>query len=139
MSKHQHMLASTLRRALQAVLSRRLSDPRITGDMTGTEVKVSPDCRHATVLVSIYPEDAEDLTMHGLRSATKHVRRRAGDLVSVSRMPQLRFELDKGLKNQASILQTISEAARTLEQSKNRRAADPQQTNTDQPHPEDAQ
>ncbi len=118
MSTRQKQIASTLQRAAEQVLARGLADPRVKGLITVTGVEVSPDLRRATVLVSILPEDAEDLTMHGLRHAARHIRHQVSNIVAVHPMPQMDFKLDKSLKKQAAVLEALAKveaerAART--------------------------
>ncbi len=114
MSLRQQKLESVLKRALQQVLLKGLADPRMKGSATVTSVRVSQDGRDATVLVSIIPEDTESISMHALRSAERHIRRQAGDLVETRRMPDLHFKLDRGLKEQAEIHELINRASEEL-------------------------
>ena len=114
MSRRCEQLASTLHRGVQTLLTRGLSDPRISGAITVTEVKVSPDLKVATVSVSIMPESAEKLTMHGLTSASRHIRRQVSDMLDMSRTPEIRFRLDRSIKEQAAIFRAISEATASL-------------------------
>src|SRR5258707_366794 len=69
------------------------------------------DLPTADVLVSISPEQRETPSMHGLQAAARHSRRKAGDLVSMRKVPELAFRLDRSLKKQAEVLQAISRAA----------------------------
>ncbi|RMD66822.1 MAG: ribosome-binding factor A, partial [Planctomycetota bacterium] len=73
------------------------------------DVRVSADLRHATVRVSVYPEEEETLTMHGLRSAARHIQHAISDKLDLRRTPELRFELDRGLKAQAAVLQALAQ------------------------------
>jgi len=114
MSRRREQLASTIHRGVQTVLSRGLSDPRISGTITVTEVKVTADLKTATICVSIMPESAEKLTMHGLTSATRHVRHQVSDLLDLARTPEFQFRLDRSIKEQAAVLRAISEAASGL-------------------------
>ena len=48
--------------------------------------------------------------MHGLRSASRHIRRRAADLVALPRLPELSFVLDQDMKNQAEVIDALVRA-----------------------------
>jgi ribosome-binding factor A len=75
-----------------------LKDPRI-GFTTVTAVRVSPDLRHARVLVSVLgDEDAQAQTMKGLRSAAPHLRTELGRRMRMKYLPELTFELDHGIE-----------------------------------------
>jgi len=112
MVQHREQIASVLRRAVQTVLSRGLADPRVKGMVSVTEVKVSPDLRHATVMVSVLPEDVSKTTMKGLTAAAKHVRHLVSNEVQMRRVPELSFKLDQSLKKQAEVLAALDEAGR---------------------------
>ena len=109
MSKRTDQMSSVLRRAVQSVLSEGLADPRLEGAMvTVTKVKVTDDARTAVVSVSVIPEKKQKLAWHALRDASRFIRRRAADLVSIHKMPELVFKLDTSLKRQASVLDAIA-------------------------------
>jgi ribosome-binding factor A len=110
MSHRPEQVAATLRRAVQAVLDRGLQDPRVSGMVTVTAVRVSPDLRSATVSVSVYPAERQELTMHGLHSAAAHIRHDISDAVGLRRTPDLTFRLDESLKKQAAVLDAIARA-----------------------------
>lgn len=105
--KREH-LASALQRAVQQVIARGLADPRVSGLISITEVRVTPDNRLAVCRVSVMPHDREALTLQGLRHSAAHIRRKAGDLIEVRSMPEIVFELDESLKKQAETLVAIS-------------------------------
>ncbi len=85
-----------LAREVLAEEIQQLKDPRI-GFATVTRVRISPDLRHARVMVSaIGSEDEREATMQGLESATPHLRAELGRQVRMKYLPELTFELDKG-------------------------------------------
>jgi ribosome-binding factor A len=114
MSKRVEQVGTTLHRAVQSVISKGFADPRIRGLITVTRVQVSADLSDATVFISVTPEDAEELTMHGLRSAARHIRHEVGELVALRRVPALHLKLDRTTKEQSAVLGAIREAAASL-------------------------
>src|SRR4051812_27410171 len=108
--RRAEQLAAILREAIQARLDRGLADPRIRGMVTVTSVKVAPDLKTATVMVSVMPHDKQELAVHGLNSAARHIRREVGDEVLLARLPDLTFRLDKSLEKQAGVLDAIAKA-----------------------------
>lgn len=115
MTHRPEQLASEIRSAVQELIDRGLSDPRISGMITITSVRVTPDNKSAFLSVSILPADRQTLTMHGLKSAAAHLRRQAGDLVRTRQIPELVFRLDETLKKQAAVIESINKAAADLE------------------------
>jgi ribosome-binding factor A len=76
-----------------------------------TQLRITEDFKQALIDVSVLPADRQELTMHGLRAAARHVRREVGDLVAIKQMPELVFRLDASLKKQAAVLDAIGKAA----------------------------
>ena len=110
MSRRTEQMSATIRDALQAVIDRGLADPRISGLITVTQVRVTDDLKSAFVEISVLPGEKQDLTMHGLRAAARHIRREVGDHVAIKQMPELVFRLDQSLKKQAGVLDAIAKA-----------------------------
>lgn len=112
MTQRTDQVASTLKRALQEVLSRGLADPRIRGLTTITRVEVTGDLSTATVYCKVTPEKQEELTLHGLQSASTWIRRQIADKVRFRRMPKFSFKVDEQLHRQYEVLACIAEAGR---------------------------
>jgi ribosome-binding factor A len=112
-STHKDQLASVILRAVQSVLSRGLNDPRVRGLVSVTSVHVSDDLANATIMVSVLPAEFEELSIHGLRHAARHIRSEIGKNVRMRRIPQLAFKLDKSLKKEAEIIAAIDNARRS--------------------------
>jgi ribosome-binding factor A len=108
MSRRNEQLTSSIHRGVQSILDRGLQDPRVRGLITVTEVRLSQDMSEAVVVVSVLPEDKQDLTMHGLRAAASHVRHELSDLLELRRTPRLTFKLNKAFKKQAEVLRALT-------------------------------
>ena len=119
MTQRTEQVASTLKRALQEVLSRGIADPRVQGLITITRLEVSPDLANATVFCTVTPHQHEELSLHGLQSASKWIRRQVADKVRFRRMPQFRFRIDEQLLKQQEVLASIAEATREDERRAN--------------------
>ena len=136
MSHRPEQMASEIRSAVQQLLDRGLSDPRISGMITITSVRVTPDHKTAFLSVSVMPASAQTLTMHGLKSAAPHLRRQAGDIVRARQIPELIFRLDETLKKQADVLKSINQAAADLEK-RTGQSPQPETAYAEDPPPED--
>jgi ribosome-binding factor A len=110
MNRRAKQVASNIGQAVTSVLARGLSDPRIRGMITVTEVEMTDDLLQARIRVSVMPEEFEALTMHGLRAATGHIRREAMKKIHLRSMPTFEFFVDEGLKNQRKILELLDKA-----------------------------
>ena len=110
MTQRTEQVAATLKRAIQDVIVRGISDPRVKGLITITTIEVSPDLADATVFCSVIPHEHEELSMHGLQSASRWVRRKAADKIRIRRMPKLHFRIDKKLRREQDVMASIEQA-----------------------------
>jgi ribosome-binding factor A len=102
-SRRPEQVAETLRQVIAEGLAREVRDPRI-GFVTVTGVLVTSDLSHARVMVSVPGEEADKArALEGLQSAARFLRSRAARALSTRIVPELHFELDKGLEHAARI------------------------------------
>jgi ribosome-binding factor A len=92
-----------VREVLGDAVTKDLKDPRV-GFVTVTEVRTSPDLRHARVFVSVFgtPEEREQ-TLTGLRSAHGILQGRVARDLRLKRTPTLEFELDETAERAARL------------------------------------
>lgn len=101
-------MAETLRQVITDALAREVRDPRV-GFVTVTGVLVSNDLSHARVMVSLPGEEADkDRALEGLQSAAGFLRSRAARALTTRSVPELHFELDRGLEHAARINQLLN-------------------------------
>lgn len=107
MSLRLKQIESILVRAISQVLSQQMTDPRMAGMVSITNVKTSSNLNRAIVGVSVLPKRRTGVAIHALRKAAPRIRKLVGKLVSLRRVPILEFELDESLQRQAAILHDI--------------------------------
>jgi ribosome-binding factor A len=127
-NRHQEQLASELRRVIQEIIDRGLSDPRISGLITATSVRITDDEQSAIVMISVLPAEKQKLTMHGLKSAAAHFRHLAGEKIRTRHIPLLIFKLDESGKKQSAVMEAISKATAEREQREAKSGGTPPQT-----------
>lgn len=90
--------AEEFRHALSALLARGLKDPRITGFVTVTGAKMSPDLKEVAVWVSIHGEEkVRQETFAGLTSAATYLQREVARRLKLRHTPHLRFRYDESV------------------------------------------
>lgn len=97
-----------------------LSDPRISGLVTVTGVRVSPDLGHATVFYSVLAEQNEEDARQGLQSAAGRIQESVGRQTRMKRTPRLHFEPDPAVAYATRIeaaLQEVKETRRDASES----------------------
>ncbi len=112
-SRRPDQVAETVRQAITDALARgEVRDPRV-GLVTVTDVRVTGDLGHARVLVAIPGDEAErQRALEGLRSAAGFLRTKAARTLTTRTVPELHFELDRGLENAARIDALLGELKR---------------------------
>jgi len=111
-SRRPEQVAENLRQIIADALSRDIRDPRV-GFVTLTGVTVTPDLAHAKVRVSVAgDEDAKQKALEGLRSAAGFLRSRAAKSLTTRTVPELHFELDRGLEHAARINEVLASLKR---------------------------
>ena len=102
-SRRPEQVAETVRQVVTEALSREVRDPRV-GFVTVTGVLITPDLSHARIMVSVPGDEAaQGRALEGLQSAAGFLRSRAARALSTRMVPELHFELDKGLQHAARI------------------------------------
>ena len=76
-----------------------LSDPRIHGLVTVTEVRVSSDLAQATVFYSVLLDEDLEGAREGLQSAAGRIQVAVGAQTRLKRTPRLFFEPDPVMEN----------------------------------------
>ncbi len=96
-------VAEAVHRELSALLYRDLKDPRLRG-VTLTDVKVTPDLRHARVYFSHLEGAARGKeAVGGFRSAAGFIRQKIGRGLGLRYSPDLEFEYDPTIEQAARI------------------------------------
>lgn len=108
-------LTSSLLKGIQQRLAKGLQDPRVRGLITVTKVELTNDGTLATIGISVLPAEHQKLTVHGLQSAARHIRRDVADTIRTRTMPQFRFVEDDGLKKQAQVLATLAKVREEMD------------------------
>jgi ribosome-binding factor A len=81
-----------VKEVISVAIGGELKDPRV-GFVTVTEVKTSPDLRHARVYVSVLGDDRAE-TLAGLTSSRGYLQRRVAADLRLKHTPQLDFQYD---------------------------------------------
>jgi ribosome-binding factor A len=112
-TRRQLKFMSLIKEAVSDIIMNRLSDPRIEGFVTVTEVNVSPDIRNADIYLSVMAADEviEKRTHIAIRHATKHIQSMLAERMTTRFCPILRLLKDEKIKKTLDTLRVIEEAA----------------------------
>lgn len=111
-SRRPEQVAGTIRQVVADALTREVRDPRV-GFVTVTNVVVTNDLSHARVMVSVPGDETEKTrALQGLQSAAGFLRSRAARALTTRTVPELHFELDKGVEHAARIEELLESIRR---------------------------
>lgn len=103
-------VAHEFQRELGAIIARGLKDPRITGFITVTGAKMSPDLKEVVAYVSIHGEEkVREETLAGLRAAAGYLQREVGRNLKLRNVPHLRFVYDESVAEGDKIERLLKE------------------------------
>ena len=91
-------VADQIQREVALLVAHELADPRV-GDVTVSGVDLSPDMRHARVLVTPGRDTDGEASVVALNRAAGFLRSRLGRRVRMRRLPRLVFEHDRTLEH----------------------------------------
>lgn len=126
MKRRSLQVASNIQRELQNRLARGLADPRIRGMITVTRVELSDDLKNAKAFISVMPEKHAKITMHGLTSATRKLRKEVMDRIHLKEMPTLQFVYDEGHKAQMDVMALLEKDRQEREKGRQRQEPEAQ-------------
>jgi ribosome-binding factor A len=94
---HRHeRIAGEMQQEIGSMLAGELKDPRLAAVAIVTEVRVSPDLKHARVYVNVAGNEAEQASaLEGLTAAAGFIRHELCERLQMRRTPELSFVLDR--------------------------------------------
>lgn len=112
MSKNETRLGrinEELRKEISNIITFELKDPNITGLISVTKVKITPDLKYAKVYVSILNAKSNEKTLQGLKDSSGFIRTQIAKTINLRITPQLVFEIDDSIEYGMKIDSIIKE------------------------------
>jgi ribosome-binding factor A len=97
MQKHERLEQDT-KRALTVIIAEELKSPDVTGIISVTDVKITPDQKYAKVFVSIYNVNNKESVLEGLKKCSKFIRGSLSKHVQMRNTPELTFLIDNSFE-----------------------------------------
>lgn len=118
MSQRLQRLADQIQRALATLIRDEINDPRLTGFVTISQVKVSPDLGYADVYVTILEptqdggmnQESHAQSISVLKNASGFLRSQLSQVLKTRTTPRLRFHYDEVTAYGNHMLALIHEA-----------------------------
>jgi ribosome-binding factor A len=123
-ARRPERLAEQIREEVTLIIAGELEDPRVAS-VTVTEVRLSPDRRHAKIYVSVSGNDQEVKgSLAALKHASGFIRYQLGSVLRMKRTPELHFVYDETDENAARIEQLLSEEVKKANERLDQESAD---------------
>jgi ribosome-binding factor A len=110
MNWHTQRLREELHKEIGLIIAGELRDPRIPDVVTITEVRLAPDCRNATVFVSLMGDAAmKKEAVAALNHAAPFLQHVVAARIVMKFVPKLYFKLDKSLEESDHLNELLKE------------------------------
>ena len=97
MQKHER-LQQDVKLAISKIISEELKNPEVTGLVSVTDVKITPDQKYAKIFVSIYGAKSKTKSFKGLEKSKAFIRSALARKVKMRNIPELTFAMDDSLE-----------------------------------------
>ena len=118
-SKRQNRINEELKRELSNIINYEVKNSNVTGMITVTKVKVSPDIRYAKVYVSVLNSKNKKQTLVGLKASSGFIRTRIAQNLNMKVTPELVFEFDESTEYGERIETILNEIMQDLKKDDN--------------------
>lgn len=107
-----------LKRELSNIINYEVKNSNVTGMISVTKVKTSPDLKYARVSVSIINSKNVKQTLAGLKAASGFIRSRIAEKMNLRVTPELVFELDESLVYGEKIDRILEQVMKEIDQNR---------------------
>ena len=123
MNQRLQRLADQIQRDLAVLIRDEINDPRLTGFVTISTIKISPDLGYADIYVTIMEKSMDDAmtkdyhteSLEVLNKASGFLRTELSHLLKTRTTPRLRFHYDEVTANANYMMNLISKAVKSSE------------------------
>ncbi len=98
-----------LKKEISSVINFKLKNPNITGIISVTKVKTSPDLKFARVYISLLNCKSKKNTLEGLKNASGFIRSEIARNVNLRYTPEIIFEVDDTMEYGSKIENILNE------------------------------
>lgn len=98
-----HRVDEELREAISKIIDQELQDPKLTGMISVSSVKTTPDFRYARVFVTMIGCKSQKENLAILKKSSGYIRSLIAKRVNLRMTPELVFEFDESIEYGAKI------------------------------------
>ena len=98
MKNRMERVNEELKKEISLIIDKDLKNPNITGIISVTKVKTSPDLKHAKVFISILGSKSKKNTLEGLKNGVGFIRCEIAKRINLRYTPEIVFEIDDSME-----------------------------------------
>ena len=87
-----------IKKEISQIIDKNLKNPNITGLISVTKVKTSPDLKFARVYISLLNCKSKKNTLEGLKNASGFIRTEIAKRINLRYTPEIVFEIDDSME-----------------------------------------
>lgn len=103
-----------IKKEVGTIISTELKNPHLTGLISVTKVKTTPDFRYSKIYVSMIGEKSKKQNLSILKQSSGHIRSLLAKKVNFRTTPELVFEFDESLEYGAKIDEILKDITKDL-------------------------
>ena len=108
-----------IKKKIGSIISTELKNPHLTGLISVTKVKTTPDFRYAKVYVSMIGEKSKKQNLSILKQSSGHIRSLLAKRINLRTTPELVFEFDESIEYGAKIDEILKDITKDLKKDEN--------------------
>ena len=110
------MVNEELKKVLSNIINYEVKNSKVTGIISVTKVKTSPDLRFARVYVSIINSKNNKETLAGLKQSSGFIRSAVANKLNMRYTPEFIFEFDESIEYGAKIDSILKEVMKDIKE-----------------------
>lgn len=114
-SNRMERIEEEIKREISQIIMHDVKNPNITGLISVTDAKVTPDLKYAKIFISILDEKSREQTMEALKKSAGFVRTELARRMNLRLTPEIVFTLDTSIEYGAKMDQLIKKVMETEE------------------------
>ena len=108
-----------IKKEVGIIISTELKNPHLTGLISVTKVKTTPDFRYAKVYISMIGEKSKKQNLSILKQSSGHIRSLLAKRINLRTTPELVFEFDESIEYGAKIDEILKDITKDIKKEEN--------------------
>lgn len=113
-SNRMNKIDEELKKEISSIISTELKNPHLTGLISVTKVKTTPDLRYAQVFVSMINEKSRKENLAILKQSSGFIRSNIAKRINLRNTPELVFQFDESLEYGSKIDEILKNITKDL-------------------------